>query len=277
MGTAILLMEILICALVGVISFVLLSGDMKGKVKKGYNTLKERNHEKNYYNLDKKSSYQEIRDNLMAWGANYRLGKNFSPFDFMLMKLAFALGGGLLGLLIDPFLIVIGVVLGYFLPGYAIKHYDKVDNDDMLEDICQIFGIVALQLKNNIYISNVIYECHLSTEHPRLKKALLELSLEIESVNNPIEAIHNFKAKFNNEHINSFGTALEQMQEYGTALNMLENMQEQMKGINEAIAIRAEEEEKNRGFLISTICFLGAIAFLVYCVYLGFGGVGSLF
>lgn len=264
-----------ICFFVFYICYYLINEDMKSKVIKRYQDVKDKSQERASLSIRKKTAYEEMDSFLNSSGAKYRLGANFSPFDFTVMRLVCGCLLAILGLLLHPALFFVGAIIGYIFPAWSISNYDHEDNKRMLADIELLFSITALQLRNGVYISKVIYECYLSVENPRLKQALLDLSLSIDNKNNPYQAFHDFDCKFNNEYIHSYCVALEQLQDYGIAVHMLDNLQEQMKGIRKSNYIRIEETEENRGFLVVTVCFIGAIIFLVYCFSIGFSDVGS--
>jgi len=147
----------------------------------------------------------------------------------------------------------------------------------MLSDMGQVYGIVALQLKNGVYLSDVIYDCFLSTQQPRLKKALLELSIDIENFATVGEAAVRFRQKFNdNKYIDTFAKTLEQADETGNAVQIFEDVAENLNSINKAITRRLEHKAEMKGFLFQTLIFVGLILFIVFIIMLMFSDMGSL-
>ena len=136
----------------------------------------------------------------------------------------------------------------------------------MMDDIASVFGIVSLQIKNGVFLTEVIYECYLTVEHPRLKKALLELSMEIEKFGSISEASVSFRSKFENKYLDTFAKTLEQAEVTGAAADLFKDIEGQIDGINEAIAIREEKKVDNMAFLFQTLVFVGAMLFVVYIV-----------
>ena len=172
-----------------------------------------------------------------------------------------------IGLFINPLFVIVGFLLGYYMVSFYFEYENKNDSKDMMDDVAAMFGIVSLQLRNGVYLSQVIYECYLNTTHPRLKKALLELSLEMEKFGNVKEAAVSFRSKFEDKYLDSFSKTLEQSEETGNAVDLLKDLENQVEGINEAIAIREEQKVNNTAFFMQTLVFLGALAFMVYVLF----------
>ena len=238
--------------------------DLKNLVKGKYKQIKQKRYDKSRRDLDKRIEYDMIDDMLLRKGAKYRVGDNFSPFDYMVLRLLIGVLLSLVGLLLSPLFVPVGFAVGYYVVPFYFDNENRYDNKDMLDDIAAMFGIVSLQVRNGVYITHVIYECYLSTGHPRLKKALKELSLEMEKFGNVKEAAISFRSKFENQHIDSFSKTLEQSEETGNAADLLKDLENQIESINEAIAIREEKKVASKAFFVQTMVFLGGMLFIGY-------------
>ena len=264
-GTRLLMVFIVI--MMAVVSTYLYRVDLINLLKGKYKQIKQRRFDKSRQDLDKRIEYDMIDEMLLRKGAKFRMGDNFSPFDYLMLRLLVGVLFAFIGLVINPLFVIVGFLLGYYMVSFYFEYENKNDSKDMMDDVAAMFGIVSLQLRNGVYLSQVIYECYLNTTHPRLKKALLELSLEMEKFGNVKEAAVSFRSKFEDKYLDSFSKTLEQAEETGNAVDLLKDLENQVEGINEAIAIREEQKVNNTAFFMQTLVFLGALAFMVYVLF----------
>lgn len=264
---AIRILMVFIVVMVVVVATYLYKMDLVNLLKGKYKQLKKRRYDLSRKDLDKRIEYDMIDEKLLRNGAKFRMGDNFSPFDYLMLRLLVGLLLGFIGLVMHPMLVVVGVFLGYYIVPFYFEYENKNDAKDMMDDVAAMFGIVSLQLRNGVYLSQVIYECYLSTTHPRLKKALLELSLEMEKFGNVKEAAISFRSKFQDKYLDSFSKTLEQAEETGNAADLLKDLENQIEGINEAIAIREEQKVNSTAFFMQTLVFIGALVFMVYVLF----------
>ena len=264
---AIWILMLLIVVMMAIVATYLYKKDLLNLLKGKYKQLKQYRYDKSRKDLDKRIEYDMIDEKLLRTGAKFRMGDNFSPFDYLMLRLLVGLLLGFLGLMIHPMLVVVGVFLGYYIVPFYFDYENRNDGKEMMDDVAAMFGIVSLQLRNGVFLSQVIYECYLSTTHPRLKKALLELSLEMEKFGNVKEAAISFRAKFEDKYLDSFSKTIEQAEETGNAADLLKDLENQIEGINDAIAIREEQKVNNTAFFIQTLVFIGALVFMVYVLF----------
>ena len=264
------LMTFIIIMVTAVVTY-LYKQDLAGMIKGRYRNMRQKNQERALQDIDKKVSYNMIDEMLLKKGAKYRMGDNFSPFDYTVLRLLIGCLLALVALVVHPVWVVAGFILGYLIVPFYFNYENRHDSAEMMDDIASMFGIVSLQLKNGVFLSKVIYECYLSTEHPRLKKALLELSLEMEKFGNVKEAAVSFRSKFEDKYLDTFSKTLEQADETGNAVDLLKDIESQIDGINEAIAIREEHKVNSRSFILQTLVFVGTMLFVVYIVVQMFG------
>lgn len=246
--------------------YVLLKKDLKQKLLGQYRMKKEESYRRIRKNVKKRMEYDAIVKELYALGVKYYLGDGFSPFDYNVVRMAMAVGGGTIALLLHPLLIPFLTVGGYlFLPAFY-RARNKSDNSHMMEDMRNIYGIVTLQIGNGVYISKVIYECASFTKNKRLSKALLEFSIDIENFSSVEDACDRFRMKFDCNYIEIFAKSIAQAQNTGNLIQLFEDMQRKIAGINEAIFIRKEDAVKNISFLFITLIFLAGGLMLVYII-----------
>lgn len=258
---------VFIVVMMAVVATYLYRMDLINLLKGKYKQIKQRRFDKSRRDLDKRIEYDMIDEMLLRKGAKFRMGDNFSPFDYLMLRLLVGVLFAFIGLVINPLFVIVGFFLGYYMVSFYFEYENKNDGKDMMDDVAAMFGIVSLQLRNGVYLSQVIYECYLNTTHPRLKKSLLELSLEMEKFGNVKEAAVSFRSKFEDKYLDSFSKTLEQAEETGNAADLLKDLENQVEGINEAIAIREEQKVNSTAFFMQTLVFLGALAFMVYVLF----------
>lgn len=264
---AVRLIAVFIVVMMAIVATYLYKMDLINLLKGKYRQLKQLRYDNSRKDLDKRIEYDMIDEKLQSNGTKFRMGDNFSPFDYLMLRLLIGLLLAFIGLVLHPLLVVVGFFLGYYMVPFYFDYENKNDGKDMMDDVAAMFGIVSLQLRNGVYLSQVIYECYLSTTHPRLKKALLELSLEMEKFGNVKEAAISFRSKFEDKYLDSFSKTLEQAEETGNAADLLKDLENQIEGINEAIAIREEQKVNSTAFFMQTLVFVGALVFMVYVLF----------
>lgn len=250
--------------------------DLKKKLRQKYRSVRDKSYSKVEADVEKKFAYDAMEEKMLAQGIKYRMGAEFSPFDYMVFRLLVSFGAGLIGLLFRPWCFLIGFGAGYLLVPFYFKQEDGNDNERMLPDISQMNSLVALQIKNGVFISVVIYECYRSVENPRLKTALLELSIDIENFADVKQAAVQFRKKFNNPYIDSFAKTLEQVQDTGKSLEFFEDILTSVEGINDAIAIRQEHKAEQVSGFFQILLFLGPVILVFYIMMGMFSSSGSL-
>lgn len=266
-----------IVIMMAIVAGYLYQMDLINLVKGKYKAIKQRRYELSRRDIDKRVEYDMIDEMLLRKGAKFRMGDNFSPFDYLMLRIIIGLLIALVGLIVHPLLTAVGFLVGYHLVPFYFDYENKNDGKDMMDDVAAMFAIVSIQLRNSVYLTQVIYECYLSTSHPRLKKALLELSLEMEKFGSVKEAAVSFRAKFEDKYLDAFSKTLEQAEETGNAADLLKDLESQIDGINEAIAIREEQKVNSTSFFIQTLVFVAALVFMVYVLFSMFGStMGTL-
>lgn len=260
-----LILKLAISIIIGLILANLKLGEMKNKAKGKYSEFRERDKEKKNEDINKKLEYDEIDAMLTSRGIKWRMNNDsFSPFDYTMFRLVCALGIGAFCIIFHPLAFVPGILLGYWVVGWYFAHKDKYDNGEMMDDIASMYSIASIELRNNVFIKDVIYECYLQIKHPRLKKALLALTGQIGSVADISIAAQNFRSKFNNEYIDMFAMTLEQIQASGSSVDLLKDLERQIKSINEANAIRQEKHIDDICSIFMILVFLSAMLFVAY-------------
>lgn len=267
------LLKIFICVVVAVLLIMLGKKDIKGKARKLYSESRDKYYRKHTCSIERLSAYQTAERKLLSTGIKFRMGKQFGPFEYMVFRILVCAGLGLVGVIIGPVYMAAGVVLGFVFVPFYFNYENGYDNNEMLDDIRELYATVALHTKNGVFISDSIYECYLNCRNRRLKEALLELSTDISTFGNIREAAESFSGKFTNNYIDAFAKTLIQARETGNSIQLFEDIRSSIKGIDEALNVLKEGKVKRVSFYWQTAVFICIILGVMYIVSLMFGEV----
>lgn len=263
----ILALKIFASVFAGLFLAVLFNRDLKKAAKEKYRDIKDSHYQRIKKNPNKQFEEEGIEEKMLATGIKYRMGSDFGPFDYMCFRLALGFAVGIASMFIQVYFFVPVFLLVFFMIPFYFKQEDQNDNEAMLEDITNLLSMVALQLKSGVFISKVIYECFRMTENPRLRQALMELSIDMENFSSIKDAAIRFRKKFNNPQLDNFAKTLEQAQETGQSLEFFEDIQKSIASINETIASKEEQKKRHTADTFMLILFLGPVVFVFYIFF----------
>lgn len=213
-------------------------------------------------------SYERIEKYLNQMGVNDMFDSEVSPSSFILVKIFMALVLSLVGIKEGIFILTIGLaLLGFFIPDIFINLSNNEDNDKILIDLKKVYDTLRIQTKAGVFLTSSIAECYLVAENRRLKKALLELNNKIIAKNDIETAIEEFNAKFKNSYIDTFCIVIKQSLESGKTVQILEDLSEQIKDIQQAISIKEAEKVKYKLEGLQFLIYVGVIAIVVYGIF----------
>jgi Flp pilus assembly protein TadB len=154
-----------------------------------------------------------------------------------------------------PVALAAGAAL-YFLPDLLLLFLNGRDNERLLPEIKLVYHALEIQIRAGVYVTDALTECYGSVQHPRLRKALLDLAGDIVMKADIYEALEHFQGQFDNRYIDSLCMIILQALESGQALELLGDIGEQIKDMEEAVL------ERKKGALDRSITFyqLGILA-----------------
>ena len=274
----ILIMKLVVCIVFGLVLYNFLKADLKQRAINKYNDLKEVRIQRIKLDPDKYYVYIDMQKEMTRKGITYRLGGNFTPVDYVLLRAGIATAAFIAGSLINLLVGVVFCVFAIVFVPYNFDFENKQDNKSMLKDIGQIYTILSLQIKNGVPLSKVIYECYRSCQQKRLKQALLEFSLDIDNFANVHDATEEFRGKFTNPHIEMFAKCIDQVVDTGQSASFFEDLNASVESIHKAINLMEEEKANNLGLLFNTLIFVGILIYVFYVIVLmAFSGGAGLF
>ncbi len=157
-----------------------------------------------------------------------------------------------------------GFIIGAFVPALVLKANNNQDNTNMLDSIKQIYDTLRIQLSNDIYVTDALQECYISTTHPRLKAAFYELLTEIHAKSDLDQAVDNFNSKFNNPYIDALSMSIRQSLLTGNISKIFNDISKQMDAIDQAILLREEDKAKRLNTIVQSLVYLGILTTVFY-------------
>lgn len=212
----------------------------------------------------KEKWYENRKVYLSRIGINYRLGKELMPEEYLLLQLLSGGVCGLLGLLLFGFAGILGLPIGFFLPGVLFESMNERDNKRILNEVKGIYDTIQIKTQGGMFLTSAITECYRNTRNERLKKALLEMSGQIIAKNNLTETIDEFNMKFKNKYIDNLCIILKQSLDSGKTVEIMESIQDQLSDIQEAVNLQMRNRLESRVMLEMVLVFITLIFICVF-------------
>lgn len=213
-----------------------LAGFLKGKGKTG-------------------SWYQSYKGWLIRNGAAFHYGMWVEPVRFSVLCLILGLTGLSVGMIGGAWCGA-GLFLGLlFLPVILLTYLNRRDNERMLPELKLVYHALEIQTKAGVYITDALAECYGSVQERRLRKALLELAGDIVMKADTGASLEKLQGKFDNRYIDSLCIIILQAMESGQAVELLRDIGEQIKDMEEAVM----EQRKAALDRKITLCQLGVL------------------
>ena len=204
----------------------------------------------------KSSWYARTGKWLTKKGAEFHYGKWINPVSFLAVSIGAALSGFLAGFTFSLWYGILAAVILYLLPAFLLHYLDKKDNERMLPEVKLVYHALAAQIQAGIYVTDALAECYGSVRDKRLRRALLDLAGDIVMKADTFQALEKFQAGFDNRYIDSLCITILQALESGQAVELLNDMGNQIRDMESAVL------ERRKGNLDRSITFyqLGVLA-----------------
>lgn len=210
-------------------------------------------------------------------GGSFHYGKGMTTDRLLALQFGLAALGVVV---LTPVALEYGLTAGVFLfclPSWLLNYLNKKDNEKLLPELKLVYHALEIQIRAGVYVADALAECYGSVQEKRLRSALLELAGEIVIKADIYEALDRFQGKFDNRYIDSLCITMLQALESGQALELLADIGEQIKDMEETVL------ERKKGRLERSITFyqLGILVVvlgiaLYACVTYMFGAVTGL-
>lgn len=199
--------------------------------------------------------YRCLQGWLIRNGAVFHYGKWVEPVRFLVLCILLGLSGMYVGTQIST---LCGCVLFAGLltaPFWMLLYLNKRDNVRMLPELKLVYHALEIQTRAGVYVTDALAECYGCVREKRLRQALLELASDIVMKADISHSLEKLQEKFDNRYIDSLCIILLQALESGQAIELLQDIGEQIKDMEEAVL----EQRKAALDRKITFCQLGVL------------------
>lgn len=200
-------------------------------------------------------------------GAPFLFGKWADPVRYMGLGVLCALAGAVAGLRLHPAAALILTAVGAYLPNALLLTKNSQDNDRLMKDIKLVYRFLAVQTGAGVYLTDALVECYQAVGDRRLKTALWRLSNELAISGDAEKALKGLQESFDNPYVDTLCTVLEQAAESGQTIDLLKDISEQLRDVEENLLYKAKERLERKIAMLQLLFFAGIVAAVLYaCV-----------
>ena len=184
------------------------------------------------------SWYQRKQRWLVQNGGAFHYGSSMTPLKYLAVRMILAaLGMAALGSVSWEYGAAACIFL-YFVPAWLLVYLNGRDNEKLLPELKLVFHALEIQIRAGVYVVDALAEMYGSVQEKRLKKALLELAGDIVINADVYVALDRFQQKFDNRYVDSLCIIILQALESGQAVELLSDIGEQVKDMEETVMKR---------------------------------------
>lgn len=209
-------------------------------------------------------SYYEIKAFLDKNGASYVIGALAEPVKYLGLCILLFMLGLMVGASVNLAAALLAGAIAAALPGMLILFYNHTYNEKLLGDIRMTYQFIAIQTGAGVYISDALLECRDSVEDKRFHNALAALSNEIAAGYNISGALSVFEESFDNPYIDTLCIIIRQSLESGRSVDLLKDVTEQLKEVEENILYKKQEQLSRKIGLVQILFLTGACTLFLY-------------
>ena len=184
------------------------------------------------------SWYQRREKWIVKNGGPFHYGNRINPVRLLAVQFMLAaLGMGMLAGMSWGFGLFSSVAL-YFMPLGLLMYLNHQDNQRLLPELKLVYHAMEIQIRAGVYVTDALAECYGNVQEKRLRAALLELAGDIVMRADIYDAINSFQLKFDNRYVDSLCIIVLQALESGQAVELLGDLGEQIKDMEEVVLNR---------------------------------------
>lgn len=210
-------------------------------------------------------------------GGTFHYGSGMTPVRYLAVRFVLAALGMAVGGALSWGYGAAACAVLFFLPSGLLVYLNGRDNERMLPELKLVFHGLELQIRAGVYVLDALAECYGNVQERRLRRALLELAGDVVIKADAYDALDRFQRKFDNRYVDSLCIILLQALESGRAVELLGDIGEQIKDMEETVL------KRRKGALDRSITFyqLGILAVvlaiaLYACVTYMFGAAAGI-
>ncbi len=184
------------------------------------------------------SWYQRTEQRLLKNGAAFHYGKWVDPIRYLALRVTLAGVGMVTCMSLSPMLASLAAMLLFFLPDGMLFYLNSRDNERILPELKLVYHALEIQIQAGVYLTDALTECYGSVQDVRLRSALLDLAGDIVMKADIYDSLERFQGKFDNRYIDSLCIIILQALESGQALELLGDIGEQLRDMEETVLTR---------------------------------------
>lgn len=182
--------------------------------------------------------YQKMDAKLVRNGARFHYGMWINPPRYLAMRIVLAALGVLVLFPVSAVSGALAALMLFSLPDCLLLYLNGKDNEKLLPELKLVYHALEIQIRAGVYVTDALTECYGSVQNKRLRGALLDLAGDIVMKADIYKALENFQAQFDNRYIDSLCLIILQALESGQALELLGDIGEQIKDMEENLLER---------------------------------------
>ena len=171
----------------------------------------------------------------------------------------FLMSHGAVGIYVNAFLGLVGMVIGFFLLPLLLLYMNNKDNDAMTPQIQTLYSLLQVQIHAGVPMIDALSESYQSFPAGRLRNALSEFSTTIYFNGSFDKSLEELNKKFDNGFIDSLCIILLQARESGQAMELLRDISQQITDMQASLQLK-KKEKLNR---ITTFCLMGIMGAMI--------------
>lgn len=202
--------------------------------------------------------YQRREKWIVKNGGAFHYGRHINSVRLLAVQLILAaLGMGVLAGTSWALGVFAGVLL-YFIPMGLLLYLNYQDNQRLLPELKLVYHAMEIQIRAGVYVTDALAECYGNVQEKRLRTALLELAGDIVMRADIYDAINSFQSKFDNRYVDSLCIIVLQALESGQAVELLGDLGEQIKDMEEVVLNR-KKGKLDRSITFYQLTMLAAV------------------
>ncbi|MBQ7933285.1 MAG: type II secretion system F family protein [Lachnospiraceae bacterium] len=214
------------------------------------------------------SWYARVGASLKENGAEFHYGQWVAPTSYLALRILLSVTGALVvGRIGVGYGILCGVLL-YGLPQWLLWYLNEQDNRRMLPDIRMVYHALEIQLRAGVYMTDALAECYGAVTQRRLRRALLDLAGDIVMKADVMQAMERFQGSFRNRYIDALCITLIQALESGQAVELLQDIGEQVKDMERSL-LQRQKSVLERSITFYQLGILAAVLGIALYAVLG--------
>ena len=184
------------------------------------------------------SWYQSTLQQLEKRGAAFHYGRWINPLRYLVLRIVLGAMGAAVFLPVSFFWGTITSVGLFLLPDGLLTYLNSRDNEKLLPELKLVYHALEIQIRAGVYVTDALTECYGSVRDRRLREALLQLAGSIVVKADVFTALERLQGSFDNRYVDSLCLILLQALESGQALELLRDIGEQIKDMEQTVLVR---------------------------------------